>query len=292
MNASICTTWRRPLLWLGALLLLSGVLLYSLAQTRQTYATRLQQADTAYQTQHYDDAIIAYESALEHAQTPAIQIGARLLGHLATPAHIALQIANSRYRIAEAELRHYQRASRDPRVTPRPSLVKVQRLLTEAGQAYDAIQPIEPPVYQAAQVNSARAQTWQLILAAVDEQTSGRRTLRQLASQTIRQSAAAVDYSHAQQVQISRQAHMSAMLLLERLTMFSQKRPSPLPPRALTRHSQQPLGDLLLKDTPELSAQERQRFQQFFFALPIEAKNPWPAARQGGADGGQQPAAH
>ncbi|MCZ6872353.1 MAG: hypothetical protein O7G88_02310 [bacterium] len=292
MNPSALIHWRRTLLWLGTLLLLSGVLLYGLEQTRQAYATRLQQADAAYQNQHYPDAIIAYQSALEQAQRPAIQIGARLLGHLVSPAHLTLQIANCRYRIAEAELRHYQQASRDPRVTPRPSLVKVQRLLTEAGQAYDDIAPTEPRIYQAAQVNGARAQTWQLILAAVDEQTSGRRTLRQLAAQAIRQTAAAVDYSHAQQAQISRQARMSAMLLLELLTTFSQKRPAPLPPRALNRHMQQPLGDLLLQDRPELSKRERQRFQQFFFALPIEAKNPWPASRQGGAGGGQQPAVH
>jgi hypothetical protein len=292
MNLSAMARWRRMLRRLGVVLLLGAALLYGLLQTRQTYSQRLQQADDAYQEQQYLAAITAYEGVLQHAQTPALRMSRLLLGHPVSPDGITLQIANCRYRIAETELRYYQRASRDPRLTPRPSLVKVQRLLNEAEQAYHQVPDAEPAIYQAAQVNATRVRTWQLILAAVDEQTRGRRTLKQLALQAIQQAAAAVDYSHRQQAHISRQARMTAMLLLETLTTFSKAAPQLLPPRALSRYMRHPLGDLLLRDTPELSSRERQRFQEFFFALPIEAKNPWPKTQQGGAGSGQQPAAH
>lgn len=293
MNLSDLALWRRTFRRLGIVLILGAVLLYGLLQTRQAYSQRLQQADAAYQGQQYPVAIDAYETVLEHARTPAMRLSRLLFrSPVSSPDGITLQIANCRYRIAEAELRYYQRASRDPRLTPRPSLVKVQRLLNEAEQAYHQVASTEPAIYQAAQVNATRVRTWQLILAAVDEQTRGRRTLKQLALQAIQQAAATVDYTHQQQAHISRQARMTAMLLLETLTTFSKSSPQPLPPRATNRYMRQPLGDLLLRDTPELSSRERQRFQQFFFALPIEAKNPWPEGQQGGAGSGQQPAAH
>jgi len=292
MNLPALVRWRHMLRRLGILLLLGGALLYGLLQTRQTYIHRLEQADAAYQVQQYLAAITAYEDVRRHAQAPTMRVSRLLLGQPLSPDAITLQIANCRYRIAETELRYYQRAIRDPRLTPRPSLVKVQRLLNEAEQAYQQVSPAEPPIYLAAQVNAARVRTWQLILAAVDEQTTGRRALKELAVQAIQQAAAAVDYSHTQQAHLSRQARMTATLLLETLTTFSQQTPQSLPPRPPDRYLRQPLGDLLLQDTPELSSQERQRFQQFFFALPIEAKNPWPDAQRGGAGSGQQPPAH
>lgn len=292
MNLSPLARWRRLLRRLGIVILLSGALLYGMVQIRQAHTHRLQQADAAYRAQQYVAAITAYEGVLQHARTAAMRFSRLLLDYSLSPDGITLQIANCRYRVAEAELRYYQRASRDPRLTPRPSLVKVQRLLNEAEQAYQQIPATEPPIYQAAQVNAARVRAWQLIVAAVDEQTTGRRTLKQLAAQAIQQAAAAVDYSHTQRAHLSRQARMTAMLLLETLTTFSQKDAQPLPPPAPDRYLRQPLGDLLLRDTPELSSRERQRFQQFFFALPIEAKNPWPDAQRGGAGSGQQPPAH
>ena len=292
MNLATLARWRRTLRRLGIVLLLGAALLYGLLQTRQVYSQHLQQAATAYRAQQYSAAIAAYEAALDHARTPVMRMSRFLLPYPVSPDGVALQIANCRYRIAETELRHYQRASRDPRLTPRPSLVNVQRLLNEAEQAYHQVATAEPAIYQAAQVNATRVRTWQLILAAVDEQTRGRRTLKQLALQAIQQAATAVDYSHQQQVHINRQARMTAMLLLETLTTFSESTPQPLPPRATDRYMRQPLGDLLLRDTSELDSAERQRFQQFFFALPIEAKSPWPEGQQGGAGSGQQPAAH
>jgi hypothetical protein len=292
MNRSALARWRYILRRLGIALLLSSALLYGLLQTRQADTHRLEQADVAYQAQQYLAAITAYEGALQHARTPAMRMSRLLFAQPLRPGAIALQIANCRYRIAETELHDYQRASRDPRLTPRPFLVKVQRLLNEAELAYQQVPDTEPPIYQAAQVNAARVRTWQLILAAVDEQTTGRRALKQLAAHAIQQAAAAVDYSHSQQAHISRQARMTAILLLETLTTFTQQAPQSLPPRAPDRYLRHPLGDLLLQDTPELSSRERQRFQQCFFALPIEAKNPWPSAQQGGAGSGQQPPAH
>ncbi len=292
MNLSMLTRWRRTFFVLGTLLILASTLLYGLVRTRDGYAVLLRQADATYQKRQYREAIAAYEQVLERTQSPAMRISTLLLGPVVSPASLALQIGNCRYRIAAAELRHYQQASRDPRVKPRPSLVKVQRLLTEAGAAYAEVPQTDPQAYVAAQVNSTRVRSWQLIVAAFDEQTTGRRTLKQQALAAIRQAAAAVDYSYEHRQHISRQTRMTAMLLLETLTAFSQERPPPLPPRASSRPLQKPLGDLLLKDTPELSTRERKRFQQFFFALPIEAKDPWPLPRQGGAGGGQRPVAH
>jgi hypothetical protein len=52
------------------------------------------------------------------------------------------------------------------------------------------------------------------------------------------------------------------------------------------------LGDLLFKDAPELSQAERERFRQFFFALPVEARDPWPIERRGSAGSGGGRAGH
>jgi hypothetical protein len=76
------------------------------------------------------------------------------------------------------------------------------------------------------------------------------------------------------------------MLLLETLTAFSQDKAPPSPPVFAGDALRNPLGDLLFRDTPELSQQERERFRQFFFALSIEARDPWPIERRGGAGAG------
>jgi hypothetical protein len=162
----------------------------------------------------------------------------------------------------------------------------VQRLLSAAGKAYEAVPQTHVQIAHAAQVNAVRVATWQLILAAFDEQTPGRRSLRQQALYTIQRAAQAVDYSHQQQPHLSLQDHMTAMLLLETLTAFSQEKGSPSPPIPPGDTLRNPLGDLLFRDTPELSQAERERFRQFFFALPIEARDPWPTERRGGAGSG------
>jgi hypothetical protein len=195
-------------------------------------------------------------------------------------------LANSHYRLAEAEMVRYQKAAREPRSTSRPTLETVQRLLTAAGKAYEAVPHTAPHIAQAAQVNAVRVAAWQLILTAFDEQTPGGRSLRQQALLTVQRAAQAVDYSHAHQAFLSRQSHMTAMLLLETLTAFSQEKALPSPPVSAGDALRNPLGDLLFKDTPELSQQERERFRQFFFALPIEARDPWPSERRGGAGAG------
>jgi hypothetical protein len=51
-------------------------------------------------------------------------------------------------------------------------------------------------------------------------------------------------------------------------------------------------GDLLLRDTAELDDAERQRFEDFFFALPLEANHPWPTPNLDAAGSGRQPDLH
>jgi len=292
MNLSALTGWRRTLPLLGGLLVLGGGLLYGLDQTSQAHYGLLQQAEALYDAQQYQEAITAYERVLAHAATPTMRLSAMLLGGVGSPARVALHLANCRYRLAEVELRHYQKAARDSRTTPRPSLETVQRLLTTAGKAYEEVPRTDPRTSLAAQVNAGRVAAWQLILAAFDEQTPGRRTLKQQALQAIQRAAEAVDYGHSQQQHVHRQELMTAMLLLETLTAFSQEKPPPSPPVPPGDAIRNPLGDLLLRDSPELSQQERERFRQFFFALPIEAKDPWPLERGGGAGGKQGRFAH
>lgn len=292
MSFSPVKRWHRVLLVMGGVLVLAGALLYGLEHTRRNYAQLLRQADGYYQAQQYPEAITAYKQLLERAAAPVARASALLSGRVVNPANVSLQIANCHYRLAETKLHHYQQAARDPRVTPRPSLETVQRLLTVAGKAYEEVPQTDPRAYMAAQVNGARVAAWQLILAAFEAQTPGRRSLKQQALQTIRQAVRAVDYGHNHQEQVERQEIMTAMLLLEALTAFSQERPPPGPLRPPGTILRGQLGDLLLKNTPELSPQERQGFQQFFFALPLEAKDPWPIARQGEAGGERSPMAH
>ena len=293
MNGFSAPRWRRRLFLLGMVLALTGAGLYTLDRNRSHHTHLMQQANALYQAQQYREAITAYERVLAHTTTLVMRLTAALPGRGSSAAKVSLQIANCHYHLAETALRHYREAAGDPHAaTPRPSLVAVQRLLHVAGKAYEDVPQTDPYAAMAAQVNGARVATWQLVLAAFDEQTTGRRSLRQQALRTIRQAASAVDYGHAHRARLPRHQRMTAMLLLETLTAFSRETPPPQPPRTSRDPLQGQLGDLLLQHTPELSAQERQRFQQFFFALPLEAKDPWPLPRQGGAGGGRRGVAH
>ena len=278
--------WRRVLFLMGALCGVSGTLLYGLERTTRDYYTMLQQAEWHSQAGQYQEAIAIYEQALAHAVTPAGRTSALLLGRVGSPAHVSLRLANGHYRLAETEMVRYQKAAREPRSTPRPTLETMQRLLAAAGKAYEAVPQANPLTTHAAQVNAVRVAAWQLILTAFDEQTPGRHSLRQQALYTVQRAAQAVDYSHEHQTHLSRQDHMTAMLLLETLTAFSQEKAPPSPPIPPGDALRNPLGDLLFKDAPELSQAERERFRQFFFALPVEARDPWPSERRGGAGSG------
>jgi hypothetical protein len=292
MNLTTMVRWRRALYLVSGVLGLSGALLYGLERTARDYYDVLQQADTYYHAAQYQEAITVYERALAQASAPAVRASAWILGSVGSPDYVSLRLANSHYRLAEAEMLRYQKAAREPRSPPRPTLETVQRLLTVAGKAYEAVPHTVPHIAQAAQVNAVRVAAWQLILTAFDEQTPGRRSLRQQALHTVQRAAQAVDYSLAHQASLSRQDHMTAMLLLETLTALSQEKAPPSPPVSAGDALRNPLGDLLFKDAPELSQQERERFRQFFFALPIEARDPWPIERRGGAGSGGSRTGH
>lgn len=290
MNHALTGCWPRTVLLIGVVLCIGGGAVYGIERTYNAFSDLVREAEVHYQAQRYREAITAYERVLNRSTTLPVRVSLLLLA--IRPASFWLQTANCHYRLAEAELRHYQQAARDPRVTPRPSLGTVQRLLNAAGKAYEEVPQTHPQDTLAARVNGARVAAWQLILAAFDEQTTGRRSIRQQALQAIERAAGAVDYAHKHQDDIAQQERMTAILLLETLTAFSRERPPPSPPRPPNAAWLGRLGDLLLRHTPELSSQERQRFRQFFFALPLEARNPWPTARQGGAGGGRSQVAH
>jgi hypothetical protein len=292
MTLTAMIRWRRVLFFLGALCGVCGILLYGLERTSRDYYAMLQQAEEYAQAGLYQEAMVIYEQALAHATTPTGRASTLLLGRVGSPASVSLRLANGHYRLAETEMARYQKAAREPRSTPRPTLETVQRLLTAAGKAYEAIPQVNPFTTHAAQVNSVRVAAWQLILNAFDEPTPGRRSLRQQALSTIQRAAQAVDYSHEHRIHLSRQDHMTAMLLLETLTALSQEKTPPSPPIPPGDALRNPLGDLLFKDTPELSQAERERFRQFFFALPVEARDPWPIERRGGAGSGSGRAGH
>ncbi|HEY7490144.1 MAG TPA: hypothetical protein VIH59_03425, partial [Candidatus Tectomicrobia bacterium] len=110
----------RVLPLIGVLGILGGTLLYGLEKVSRDYYHVLQQAEEYDQAQQYHEAIAAYGRALERAATPAVRLSGLLLGRVVSPARVSLRIANCHYRLAEAELRQYQKAVQDPRFTPRP----------------------------------------------------------------------------------------------------------------------------------------------------------------------------
>ena len=259
----------------GFILILGSGGFYVFEQAMRDYSELLRTAEVQHQARHHVAAVTTYQHVLKRVQAWDIRLFNVIFGHRINTAHIRLALANTQYSRAEAALRLYQS---DPRTSDDASgltLTAVQGLLSTAVQAFDAVPKIDPHVYVSAQINAGRAEAWQLILAATQEQTRGQRTLNQLATQTIERIAHAVDMAHQQRLDWPRQAWMTAILLLESMTQFSQE---PSRPRMVEDRTELTiaLGDLLLQDKPELSAEARQRFQNFFFAIPFEADNPWP----------------
>lgn len=291
MNVATAQPWRRLLIPLGIVLCVASLVTYGFISLTRDFHRVVQEAEDHYQAGHFAEALAAYQRVVARTQTPLMRISAVGWRYFFCAECMHLQIANSKYRLAEAEMQRFQRASRDPRIKPRPSLVHVQRLLTAARDAYDGIPPTDPRTTAAARHNAARAEAWQLLLAAFDEQTSGRRAIRQHAAETIRRAADAVDFAHQHRAYLSEQERMTGFLLLENLTAFSKAR-TPKPRRASSTALRGQLGDLLLKNQSELSKSERKRFQQFFFALPLEANNPWPKGHRSSAGAGRAPVAH
>ena len=291
MNLATAQHRRRLLIPLGVILCLAGLATYGFTSLTRDFQRAVQEAEGHYQAGRFTKALAAYQRIVERTQAPLMRMSAVGWRYFFCAECMHLQVANCKYRLAEAEMQRFQRASRDPRIKPRPSLVHVQRLLTAARDAYDGIPPTDPRTTAAARLNAARTEAWQLLLAAFDEQTSGRRAIRQHAAETIRRAADAVDFAHQHRAHLSEQERITGFLLLENLTAFSKVR-TPPPRRASSARLRGQLGDLLLKNQAELSKSERKRFQQFFFALPFEANDPWPAGHRSGAGAGRAPAAH
>lgn len=291
MNSATAQRWRRLLIPLGVALCLVGLAVYGFTSLTRDFQRSVQEAEDHYQAGRFAEALATYQRVVDRTQTLLMRVSAIGWRYFFCAECLHLQIANSKYRLAEAEMQRFQRASRDPRITPRPSLVHVQRLLTAARDAYDGIPPTDPRTTAAARLNAARTEAWQLLLAAFDEQTAGRRAIRQHAAETIRRAADAVDFAHQHRAHLNEQERVTGFLLLENLTAFSKAHTPPLRSASATALQGQ-LGDLLLKNQAELSQSERKRFQQFFFALPLEANDPWPAGHRSGAGAGRAPVAH
>ena len=110
---------------------------------------------------------------------------------------------------------------------------------------------------------------------------------------TIERAEQAVETAHQHRAELPRQDWMTAVLLLETLTAFSQRpQPPSVSPDRADQTQRVTFGDLLLRDTAELDDTERQRFENFFFALPLEANHPWPMPNPDAAGSGRQPDLH
>jgi tetratricopeptide (TPR) repeat protein len=293
MSQAIPASRPRRLVLTGIMLLLCGGMVYGLQRSGRADARLLQHAQMLYQSQRYADAITAYEHVLQRAAAPEVRLNAWLFGPRISPDRVQLHIANSHYRQAQAVLHRYQESRRDAHVASRPALASVQRAFAAAAQAYDRVSQRDPHTDVAAQTNAARAEAWQLLLTATYDPTPGRRSLSQRTAHAIERAEKAVETAHQHRAELPRQDWMTAVLLLETLTAFSQ-RPQPTSVSADIADQAQRVtfGDLLLRDTAELDDAERQRFEDFFFALPLEANHPWPTPNPDAAGSGRQPDLH
>ena len=293
MSQAVPTSRPRRLLFTGVMLLLCGGIVYSLHCSGRADALLLQHAQSLYQSQRYADAITAYEHVLQRSTAPSVRLNAWLFGPRISPDRVRLQIANSHYRQAEAVLHRYQESRRDPRVASRPALASVQHAFAAATQAYDRVSQRDPHADVAAQTNAARAEAWQLLITATYDPTPGRRSLSQRTAHAIERAEKAVETAHQHRAKLQRQDWMTAVLLLETLTAFSQRpQPPSVSPDIEDQGQRVTLGDLLLRDSAELDDAERQRFEDFFFALPLQANNPWPTPDPDAAGSGRQPDLH
>jgi hypothetical protein len=117
--------------------------------------------------------------------------------------------------------------------------------------------------------------------------------LSQRTAHAIERAAKAVETAHQHRAELPRQTWMTAIVLLETLTAFSQRPQPPSVSPVIANPAQRvAFGDLLLRDTAELDDAERQRFEDFFFALPLEANHPWPTSNPEAAGSGHQPDLH
>ncbi|MDH3600721.1 MAG: tetratricopeptide repeat protein [Candidatus Tectomicrobia bacterium] len=293
MSQAVPTSRSRRLLLTGIVLMGCGGIIYGLHRSGRADARLIHHAQALYQSQRYADAITAYEHVLQRSATPGVRLNAWLFGPRISPDRVRLHIANSHYRQAEAVLHRYQEARRDPRVAARPALASVQRAFATAVQAYDRVSQRDPHADVAAQANAARAEAWQLLLTAAYDATPGRRSLSQRTAHTIERAEKAVETAHQHRAELQRQDWMTAVLLLETLTAFSQRpHPPSMSPDREEQAQRVTFGDLLLRDTAELDDAERRRFEEFFFALPLEASNPWPTPDPDAAGSGHQPHLH
>ena len=292
MNSHTTRKWPRRCLVLGLVLMLAGLSLYSLQQTERPYAAQLQQAERLYQSGNYTGAITVYQRLLERSTTLLIRLNTLLFGPLTNPDRLQLRIAMSHDRLAATALQNYQQVVQDPRVTSHPDLTSIQRALTIAIEAYNQVGDADPRADVAARTNAARAEAQQLLLAATYAPTPGRRSLSQLTTETIHRAAKAVESAYQNREHLERQEWITPILLLEGLTRFSHPPQPQSAPATLATDSRVSFGDLLLQDSQELTDAERQRFQEFFFALPLKASDPWPATETGAAGSGGQPSLH
>lgn len=274
---------RRVALATGTLLVLAGIVLFGLWLLGADTYRLLQQAEDHYRAGEYRAAATTYAQVQQRSASLLGRLVSWLLGSAAHPARLALQVANSRGHLAEQALRQYQQRAQETSLPPEP--VEAQRLLLAARQAYQDVPASAARAHVLAQINTARLDTWLLLLATLSDRSAGQQALQEQLRRALAQAAHAADLSHTYAKLLTPQERMTALLLLEALAGTEQV---PGPGRALLSR----LGQLLGQPPQALSAQERQRFHQFFFALPLEAKHPWPRAGGEQAGAGTPQEAH
>ena len=278
---------RYGLILSGIALGLIGVALYILSHAHTRNLQLAQPAEAFFSTGQYHQAIAADQHLLERLRAWPSRLSARVFGEPINAATLRLRIANSYYRLTELDIRTYLRSRHDPRLTPRPSLEAIQRALTAVIEAYDQVPQTDSHAYWAAQLNAARTAAWSVWIAALYEATPGGPALSQRAADVIARAERAVDITYDQPRQLDPRDWIAAIQLLESLTTPSRQKSPPA-----TARTRLTFSDLLRQDAPQLSESDRERYQQFFFAKPLEANLPWPARRHSHAGSESQPPSH
>lgn len=261
---------------LGALLLLLGAALGWAARTQARYVGHIREADQAFASGDFEQALRRYQAAQAEYTRGALWLRRPPWRRGGEPDRLLLQLGNARYRRAESLLTRYVRARRDPEIAERPSLESVHEQFAEARRLYEQVPRIDPVTYSKAQFNAAHAAAMDFLLDIWDDKPKSQAALRGDLVRLIRRVSGVLDYVNAEHVALSREDRMRPVLLLERLTQFSQE-PKRFDDRA---EGSKKLGDYLRVAPPRMTDAERKLLEKFLLNRedPVQPG----AGRQGG----------
>lgn len=250
---------RRISAIIGVLLLATGTALGWAERTRATYVRHVREADRALARGDLEDALRRYQAAQAEYARRALWLR-RLPWRRGDDAdRLLLQLGNVRYRQAEALLTQYGRARRDPEIAERPSIESVHQRFAEARQQYELVSQADPVLYSKAQFNATHAAAMEFLVDVWAERAKSQTALRGDLVRLIRRVSGVLDYINAQHVPLPREDRMQPLLLLERLTQFSQG-PKKVDDGA---DASKKLGDFLRLSPPQVTDAERRLIEKF-----------------------------